>query len=93
MAVLGTFVKQPVEVQDYVIDFSTWLTSLNDAIQSHTVVATTGITVSNSTLVGASVQVWLSGGTDGNTYKISVTLTTTQGRVKQVEFKIKVKEY
>ena len=37
--------------------------------------------------------IFTSGGTDGETYKITVALTTTGGRVKQAEIKIKVKEY
>jgi len=93
MALLGKFVKQPIEVQDYVVDFSTWLTGLNDTVQSHTVAAETGIVVNSSVMTGGAVQIWLSGGTDGMTYKVTVTLTTVQGRVKQSEFKIKVKEY
>lgn len=93
MAVLGSFIKQPIEVQDYVIDFSTWLTGLNDTVQSHTVAADTGIVVDSSVMTGGAVQIWLSGGTNGVTYKITVTLTTVQGRVKQSEFKIKVKDY
>jgi hypothetical protein len=38
-------------------------------------------------------KVYTSGGTDGVTYKITATVTTTGGRVKQAEIKVKVKEY
>lgn len=38
------------------------------------------------------VKVWLSGGTNGVTYKLTVTITTTAGRVKEVDFRMKIKE-
>jgi len=34
----------------------------------------------------------VSGGATGTTYKLTVTATTADGRVKQDEFKVKVKD-
>ena len=38
------------------------------------------------------VKVWLSYGRDGQKYKITILATTTAGRVKEHEFRIRVKD-
>jgi hypothetical protein len=38
------------------------------------------------------VKVWVQGGTAGENYKVTITLTTTAGRIKQAEIVIKVRE-
>lgn len=93
MAVLGKFVKQPVDVQDYDFDFNDYLTASSDTAVSHTVTAETGLTVVGSTLNAGVVKVFVSGGADGSSYKVSATLTTSGGRVKQGDIIIKVKEF
>jgi hypothetical protein len=45
-----------------------------------------------SALVSHRVKVWLSGGNDGVTYKLTLTIETEDGRKKEVDFKLKVKE-
>lgn len=90
--ILGIFTKQPTEVLDYDIDYTSALDS-GDTIAAQTVTADTGITVDTSLIVGGvKVKIWLSGGTTGNTYKVTATITTAGGRVRQDEIKIKVRE-
>ena len=89
---IGSQLKQPVEIQDYDIDYSQWLTT-GDNVQSATVtVDPAGLTIGGVMINDPRVKVWLSGGTNGVTYKVTVTATTADGRVKQDEFKLKVKE-
>lgn len=91
--ILGTYTKQPADVLDYDVDYSEFLAGI-DTLANKTVVATpAGINVDQSFIVGGRIKVWLSGGTNGVTYKITVTATTSDGRVKQDEFKVKVKDY
>jgi hypothetical protein len=85
------YTKQPGDKLDYDIDFNEWLSS-GDSLASVNVTADTGITIVNSTIVVSMVKVWLSGGNDGETYKITVKVTTDEGRIKEQEFRIKVKE-
>lgn len=92
MSILGKFTKQPVEVQDYDIDFTGYLEFHNDAALSHTAAVETGLTLLSSTLTDGVVKVFVSGGTDGTTYKVSATITTQGGRVKQGDILVKVKE-
>jgi hypothetical protein len=90
---LGTFAMQPDESLDYDLDYTDWLTT-GDNVSSATVAVTPADELA-ATLVQINdprVKVWLEGGTDGTTYKVSVTMTTADGRVKQDEFKIRVKE-
>lgn len=93
---LATYTKQPADVQDYDIDFATeYLAGLGDTAPGPTgllVVAETGISIQTTTLSAGRAKVWVAGGTTGKAYKITVTLTTTGGRIKQVEIVIKVKE-
>lgn len=96
MPILAKFTKQPADVQDYDIDFQKeFLSGLTDTAPGPTglsVQADEGIGLDMFSLQDGLVKVWVSGGTDGVTYKLTFTLTTTAGRVKQVEIMIKVKE-
>jgi len=42
---------------------------------------------------GTRVKVFANAGTDGVTYKVTVTMTTASGRIKQDEFTVRVKDY
>ena len=93
MSILGTFIKQPADVLDYDIDYRDWLADRSDTLQSATVTAETGLTVSSFVIVQGVVKVFLSGGTDGGSYKVTCTATTAGGRVKQAEIRINVKDF
>lgn len=93
MTILGKFTKQPVEVQDYDIDFTEYLAGQNDAALSHTVLAESGLSVLSSALTAGVVKVFVSGGLDGNSYKVSATVTTAGGRVKQGDILVRVREF
>ena len=89
---LGNFNKQPVEIIDYDIDYSEWLTP-GDNVQAASVeVAPVGLTVESTFINDPRVKIWVPGGTTGTAYKLTVTATTADGRVKQDEFKVKVKD-
>jgi len=94
MAKLATFIKQPSEVQDYDIKFDTWLAAFSppDTATSMTVTVDTGITMGTTSLTAGIVKVWLSGGTHGTSYKVTASITTAGGRVKEDEVVIKVRE-
>ena len=93
MALLGTFSKQPGETLDYDLDADEWLPS-DDFIISAVTTAPDGIVVNSTSIINSvrSVKVWVSGGTNGVTYKLEVTITSDDGRIKQSEFKIKCRE-
>lgn len=90
--ILGTFTKQPSDTMDYDIDYTDWLTA-GDNVQDAAVTADDGITVVSTFINDPRIKIWLSGGTDKVTYKVTCTMTSADGRIRQDELKIKVKEY
>lgn len=94
MAILGRFTKQTVDVSDYDIDASEWLSEDDFVLSATSAVTPSGLTIQSTSIIdaGKTVKVWLSGGTNGTTYKIDVTMTTDDGRVKQSEFTLKIKD-
>ena len=96
MTILAKFNKQPADTQDYDVDYTKWLAGLGDTAPGPTGVTVAvdkpSITIQSSTLVNGIVKVWLSGGTSGVTYKVTTTLTTSGGRIKQAEIQVTVKE-
>lgn len=80
MALLGTFTKQPGEVLDFDIDYSNVLAGRSDVIASQTTsVSPAGVTVVGTTRSDDNtlIKVTISGGTSSNSYKITVTATST----------------
>jgi len=68
------------------------LDDMSDTAASFIASAQTGITLVSSSITAGVVKVWLANGTDNQTYKVNVVLTTTAGRVKEVSILIKVKD-
>lgn len=93
LTILGLFDKQPGETLDYNFDLTAWLASkAGDTITSFTISADPGITIVSSSKTGGVIKVFVSGGTDGVNYKITCTVSTAGGRVKQGEIEIAVVE-
>lgn len=90
---LGTVQKRPNDELDYDVDFSKWLTD-GDTLTTVTavVIPTGGLVVESVAIVDQEVKVWLKEGEDGSTYSVLVTVATSGGRVKETEFKIRVKD-
>lgn len=91
---LGKFEKQPQEQLTYEVDYSDWFANRSDAPSSFTVSAASGLTVVDSTRVGKSIYVTVSGGVDGASYGVSVLLTTDSVplNIKEANFTVKVKD-
>lgn len=87
---LAQFEKSAVDVQDFDVYYTEWLTSLNDTGKSVVCTADAGITLVSSSLVNGVVKVWLSGGTSNHNYKVNTTVTSDGGRVKQATIAVKI---
>jgi predicted transcriptional regulator len=90
-SILGRFTKQPDEVLDYDVSYDDWFDGRTDTPSSFTVVAETGITIDSSARTGNVIRVVLSGGTNGESYKITTLLTTSDAIVKEADFVVKIK--
>ena len=89
---LGTVTKQPAERFSYTVNYVEALTE-GDNIQSATVtVAPAGLSINNTGVYDPRVKFWVSGGTDGVAYKLTLTAVTADGRILQDELILKVKE-
>ena len=92
---LATVTQQPGDVRDYDIDFDQWFPA-GDVIVLATVSAEPAMVEAPSTAISASgrrVKVWVyDGGTDGLTYTLTVKASTGDGRVKEVELLVKIRE-
>jgi len=85
-------VKDSNEVLDYVLDWSARLDT-GDAIASSTWIVPSGITKDSDNFGGSTTTIWLSGGTDGETYTFTNRITTDDGRTmdQSVRLRLKIK--
>ena len=96
--ILAKYEKQPAEVKDYDIDYSEWLGPVADTVASTTAIVTS-VTETVPTLVVDSIEqstttvkLWISGGTAGVSYKVTVQMTTAGGRLDESELVFTVKD-
>lgn len=82
MANAAYFVKDPAAVLDYQWNWAAWLAT-DEVIATSTVTAPTGITVDSESNTTTAATVWLSGGTEGQTYLLVNRITTDQGRTDE----------
>ena len=93
MAILASFIKQPYDRLDYDIDYSRWL-SEGDEIQTVSASAEPSTLLIDGVVNNITwVKVWLSEGVNRTRYKVTVNVVTTDGREKQDEFTIAIKDY
>jgi len=83
--------KDPDEKLDYTVNWATWLGV--DTIASSVWAVDTGLTISSSPAVSnttTTATAWVEGGTNKNRYKLTNTITTAAGRIKQSSFWIEI---
>lgn len=89
---LGTVTKQPTERFSYTVDYSEALTAGDNISTVFAIVSPAGLTVDNVGANDPTVRFWASSGVSGVTYKVTLTVTTADGRVFQDEIAFKIKE-
>jgi hypothetical protein len=82
--------KAPDEVLDYGVDWSRRLAA-GDAIAGTTFMLPPGLVATRSSYADASTEVWISGGVQGETYRIQNRITTSAGRIMDQTIRLKVK--
>lgn len=93
---ISQFTKQTSENLDYTFDFSPWMLlypgdSVPASLDASVITADSGITVGTKAHNGNAVVQFLSGGVDGQDYEVHCVLTSTQGRVKEADLLIRVR--
>lgn len=89
---LGAKRKKPGDNLDYDIYFTDWLVDGDSLVTASAVADDNSITIGTVQVIPPLVKIWISGGTAGKSYKITVTTTTAAGRVKEVDFIVRVTE-
>lgn len=74
-----TWIKDPDATLDYQIDWSSWLAT-GETISSSAWIVPDGLTEVSDSNTTTTATIWLSGGTDGESYRITNRVTTTAGR-------------
>lgn len=88
---IGAARKTPGDLLDYDIDFSKWLIE-DDQLIDASATSSGALEIVSTEIFGQLVKVWLSGGEAGISYVVMVVATTGAGRVKEVQFNIRVAE-
>ncbi|KFH18566.1 hypothetical protein ELZ19_09550 [Brucella abortus] len=89
---LALLMKTPGDVLDYDVSFDEWLTGDDRINEWNATVADSSAVIDRGDYTDRSVRLWISGGGNGETAQISLTVTTAQGRTKVVCFKLRIKE-
>lgn len=99
MAVVGTVPDyQPEEDLDYDVDFNDFLPTGDDIDD---VVATARCLKGHDTpalepyrveFAQGVVKTWIRGGANGSKWRVELSMTTVEGRIKEAEFDVIVKE-
>jgi len=97
MGRIARYQKTSVENKRYTIDYTDWLDPGETAISVVFTVlgqTTVPLVVGNSAILptGFGVQYYISGGTDGSTYEVVATMTTSQTQVRQDGIIVSVKD-
>ncbi len=88
------FVKDPNATLDYVNNWADWLSEGDSIIASTWAISSGGneLVIDSSTFLATSATVWLSAGLLGQTYVVTNTITTAQGRVEDGSLRIRMGE-
>lgn len=91
-----TIDKDPDAILDYVEDWADWLDALPDTLAAPASATVSGddaaLIVQSCTIVGKQVHVWLTGGTVGVKYGVTIRINTAGLRRDDRTFYVKIKE-
>ena len=89
--ILETYDKQPYDDKDYDVDYTDWLVS-GDEVASATATVECTTTPADEELEayqvdtsGSGVKVWVRGGTDGESYKVTIRTETSNNPARKDE--------
>lgn len=93
MAVLNTYTKQPNDILDYDVEYVDFLSEGDSLLSATATVSPIGLTVNTPLIVGTTVKLWVSGGTAGIKYKVTVKTVTALSRTKEDELIFRLKDF
>ncbi|MPZ36685.1 MAG: hypothetical protein GEU95_01260 [Rhizobiales bacterium] len=84
--------KRPDDRLDFDVDFARWMTEGDAIASADAEISAGGVSIDGTDFTDTAVKVWLIGGVDGETVHVTVEVTTVQGRVKEICFRVRVRE-
>lgn len=91
---MDKFSKQPLERRDIDVVTEDWMPVSDYIATATSVVSPAGLTV-DAPMISVDklrAKVWVSSGTNKVDYKVTTTIATHDGRIKEHEFMVKVRE-
>jgi hypothetical protein len=88
MAVFKDHKKDPDAVLDWIFDWNDWLAE-SETISSSSFIVDPGITVDSNSNTTKTAKVWLSGGTEGQVYRVTCRITSSEGRTDDRSFTLR----
>lgn len=89
---LGSLEKQSTERESYTVSYEEALTAGDNVVLASAVVEPAGLTVDSITIIDPVVRFWATGGTPGVKHKVTLTVTTEDGRILEDEIILKIKD-
>ncbi len=83
-------IKDPASVLDYEVDWTNWLSPINDTITSVQWIVPADLTVTQQSHTSTVATVWLSGGTLDVVDMVTCRLTSTGGRTEDYSFLVQI---
>lgn len=95
MAILETFIQQPADRLDYDVGYTEFLTDSDFVVSATAEVDLDGLDFQQPIVLenGTKLKLFVTGGVSGSVYKLTLTVTTDLGRVKQDELRFRIKDY
>ena len=75
MSVIATFQKDPTDVLDYIVDWTSWLGGA-DTIATSAFTVPTGLTMDSESNTTTTATVWISSGIASQSYTVENTIST-----------------
>jgi hypothetical protein len=88
MAVFKDHKKDPDATLDWIFDWNLWLGEF-ETISDADFFVDPGITIVSQSHTQKTSTVWLSGGTEGQVYRITCRITTSDGRIDDRSFTLR----
>lgn len=91
MAVFKDHKKDPDATLDWIFDWNLWLGD-GETISNAEFIVDPGISIDSekgSSFTNKTATVWLSGGTEGQVYRITCRVTTSEGRIDDRSFTLR----
>ena len=86
---IETWLKDPQAVLDWTWNWSDWLQE-GEEVASTSSTISPGLIIDEMTNTSTTITVWISGGTVGNPYRVTVQVVTNQGRTDERSALIRV---